>query len=365
MSTERTLNTIPVSEWGCFDESTPPLVSAGPCSAESVSQVMTTAEGLASFGIHVFRAGIWKPRTHPGTFEGVGSVGLKWLQRVKKEYGMKICTEVATEKHVFECIKHGVDMVWIGARSTANPFMVQEIADALKDTDIPVLVKNPVNPDLDLWIGALERLNRAGIRKLGVIHRGFSTTEKIPYRNQPGWQIAVEFRTRFPEIPFFADPSHMGGKREYLQELSQRAMDLGLDGLMVESHCDPSCALSDAKQQLTPDNLKTMLESITVRQKVTNDLEYNQNIDQLRAQIDVIDENLLFALKSRMDISRKIGEFKKTHNIAIVQTARWEDILDRMVSKGNEYGLSEEFITRLFTAVHDASVAEQNKILEQ
>ena len=277
---------------------------------------------------------------------------------------MKVCTEVANEKHVYECMKYGIDMVWIGARTTANPFMVQEIADALHDTDIPVLVKNPVNPDLDLWVGALERLNRAGVKKLGVIHRGFSTTQKIPYRNLPGWQIAVELRTRYPQIPFFADPSHMGGSRQYLKELSQRAMDLGLDGLMVESHCDPSCALSDASQQLVPQDLKTLLESLTVRQKRTNDKEYNENIEQLRARIDVIDENLLISLGSRMEVSRKMGEFKKVHNIAIVQAERWEELMADMIAKGKTYGLSEKFITDVFNAIHEASVAEQNRILE-
>ena len=361
---ERTLDTIPVSEWGFFDESIPPIVIAGPCSAESELQMMMTAKGLHDFGIHVFRAGIWKPRTHPGCFEGVGVQGLKWLQKIKNDFGMKVCTEVASQKHVYECMKYGIDMVWIGARTTANPFLVQEIAEALQDTDIPVLVKNPVNPDLDLWVGALERLNRCGVKKLGVIHRGFSTTQKIPYRNLPGWQIAIELRTLFPQIPFFADPSHMGGSREYLKELSQRAMDLGLDGLMVESHCDPSCALSDAKQQLVPEDLKTLLESLIIRQKQTNDKEYNENIEQLRARIDVIDENLLMSLASRMEVSRKIGEFKKAHNIAIVQTARWEDILSDMIAKGKNYGLSEKFIMDIFNAIHEASVGVQNKILE-
>ena len=362
---EHTLDIIPVSQWGFFDESIPPLVIAGPCSAESELQMMMTAKRLNEFGIHVFRAGIWKPRTHPGSFEGVGTPGLKWLQKVKNEFGMKVCTEVANEKHVYECLKYGIDMVWIGARTTANPFLVQEIADALKDTEIPVLVKNPVNPDLDLWVGALERLNRAGVRKLGVIHRGFSTSQKIPYRNLPGWQMAVELRTMFPTLPFFADPSHMGGSRKYLKELSQRAMDLGLDGLMIESHCDPACALSDAKQQLVPADLKTLLESLTVRLKSTDDREYNENIEQLRTQIDVIDENLLMELGSRMKISQKIGEFKKAHNIAIVQSARWDSILSTMIEKGRDYGLDEAFITAVFTAIHDASVAEQNKILEQ
>ena len=277
---------------------------------------------------------------------------------------MKVCTEVASERHVYECMKYGIDMVWIGARTTANPFLVQEIAEALRDTDIPVLVKNPVNPDIDLWVGALERLNRAGIKKLGVIHRGFSTTQKIPYRNLPGWQMAVELRTMFPQIPFFADPSHMGGSRNYLKELSQRAMDLGLDGLMVESHCDPSCALSDSAQQIVPADLQTLLESLTVRQKKTNDKEYNENIEQLRARIDVIDENLLLSLASRMEISNKIGEFKKAHNIAIVQAARWDEILSDMIAKGRTYGLPEDFVTAVFTAIHDASVATQNRILE-
>ena len=362
---ERPLDTIPVSEWGFFDESIPPLVIAGPCSAESELQVMMTARGLHDFGIHVFRAGIWKPRTHPGSFEGVGTTGLKWLQKVKKEYGMKVCTEVVNEKHVYECVKYGVDMVWIGARTTANPFMMQEIADALRDSEIPVLVKNPVNPDLDLWIGALERLNRAGVKKLGVIHRGFSTVQKIPYRNHPGWQIAVELRTRYPQLPFFADPSHMGGSRAALKELSQRAMDLGLDGLMVESHCDPGCALSDAAQQIVPSELKALLEGLTVRQKGTNDKEYNENIEQLRSRIDVIDEDILLSLGSRMDISRKIGQFKKLHNIAIVQAQRWDEVLSSMIEKGKDYGLSESFISSVFNAIHDASVAEQNRILEE
>ena len=362
---ERQLDIIPVSEWGFFDESIPPIVVAGPCSAESELQVMTTARELHDFGIHVFRAGIWKPRTHPGCFEGIGSPGLKWLQRVQRELGMKVCTEVASEKHVYECVKYGIDMVWIGARTTSNPFLVQEIADALRDTEMPVLVKNPINPDLGLWVGALERLNQAGIRKLGVIHRGFTTSQKIPYRNLPLWQIAVELRTMFPDLPFFADPSHMGGARKYLQPLSQRAMDLGFEGLMVESHCDPSCALSDAAQQLVPADLKTMLESLTVRKKSTSDKEYNENIEQLRTHIDVIDENLLIALGSRMGISRKIGRFKKEHNIAIIQPKRWDSLLDDMIEKGKSYGLTEEFIRAMFNAIHDASVAEQNKILEQ
>ena len=335
------------------------MVIAGPCSAESEEQVMETAKGLSAFGIHVFRAGVWKPRTHPGSFEGAGTPALKWLQKVKNELGMKVATEVAGARHVYECLKYGVDMVWIGARTTANPFLVQEIADALEDTDIPVLVKNPVNPDLDLWIGALERLNRAGVTKLGVIHRGFSTSQNIAYRNDPIWKIAIALRTRFPELPFFADPSHMGGSRQYLKEISQRALDLGLEGLMVESHCDPSCALSDAKQQLTPPELKEMLESLIVRDSDTDDDAYRSGIDALRSRIDVIDETLLTTLASRLEVSKKIGAYKKEHNIAILQTSRWDSILAKMVEEGEKLGLSAEFITTLFNVIHDESVRVQ------
>ena len=356
------LDIIPGTEWGFFTLPRPMCI-AGPCSAESEEQVMETARGLSAFGIHVFRAGIWKPRTHPGSFEGVGTPGLKWLRRVKQELGMKVCTEVASEKHVLECIKYGVDMIWIGARTSANPFLTQEIADALEGTDMPVLVMNPVNPDLDLWVGALERLNRAGLRKLGVIHRGFSTSEPIPYRNDPGWKIAIALRTRYPQLAFFADPSHMAGDRKYLLELSQRAMDLGLDGLMVESHCDPSCALSDAKQQLTPPALQQMLESLVIRENTSDNQDYKEGIDQLRAQIDVIDENLLWLLRSRMDISRKIGAYKRSHNVAILQAGRWDSLLSAMVEKGKAYGLSPEVIKGVMNAIHDESVRVQNDVL--
>lgn len=356
------LDIAPLKEWGMFTEPRP-CVIAGPCSAESEIQIMETARQLRSFGINVFRAGIWKPRTHPGSFEGVGTPGLKWMQRAKKELGLKIATEVASEKHVFECLKYGVDLVWLGARTTANPFLVQEIADALKDVDIPVLVKNPVNADIDLWIGALERLNAAGIRKLGVIHRGFSTFSKIKYRNEPGWQLAVELRSRYPELPFFCDPSHMAGCREYIQEIAQRSLDLGLEGLMIESHCDPTCALSDARQQLTPDALKRLLESLVVREPDSDSEAYKENIDQLRSRIDVIDENLLGLLASRMQISRKIGEYKKENNIAILQTSRWDSILEDMVRKGADCGLSEKFVTAVFNAIHEASVQVQNDVL--
>ena len=361
--TNRNLDLIPLYDWGMFTEPRPSVI-AGPCSAESQEQVMETAKGLKDLGINVYRAGIWKPRTHPGSFEGVGAEGLRWMQQAKKEYGLKISTEVASEKHVFECLKFGVDLVWLGARTTANPFLVQEIADALKDTDIPVLVKNPVNPDLDLWIGALERLNRAGIKKLGVIHRGFSTFEKIKYRNDPQWQVAVELRSRFPQLPFFVDPSHLGGSKEYIREISQRSLDLGFEGLMIESHCNPSCALSDAKQQLTPDELRDMLyNQIHVRDNDSDSPQWKENIDQLRAKIDIIDENIIYALGSRMKISRQIGEYKRDNNIAILQTSRWDAVLAKVVEKGREYGLSEKFLNDVFNAIHEASVETQNEII--
>lgn len=357
------LELVSLYEWGMFTEPRPSVV-AGPCSAETEEQVMETAKGLRELGINVFRAGIWKPRTHPGSFEGVGAPGLKWMQRAKKEYGLKIATEVASEKHVFECLKYGVDLVWLGARTTANPFLVQEIADALQDTDIPVLVKNPVNPDIDLWIGALERLNRAGIKKLGVIHRGFSTVDKIKYRNDPQWQMAIELRSRYPELPFFVDPSHMAGCKDYIRDLSQRSLDLGFEGLMIESHCNPSVALSDAKQQLTPSELRNLLENqITVRDTDSDSKEWKENIDQLRAKIDILDENLLYTLGARMKVSQKIGEYKKNSNVAILQTSRWDEVLAKVVAKGAEYGLPEDFLKDVFNAIHEVSVEIQNKVI--
>ena len=357
------MDLIPISEWGIFPASRP-LVIAGPCSAESERQVMETAEGLAAAGVRVFRAGIWKPRTHPGCFEGIGKPGLKWLQKVQREFGMHVCTEVAGKDHVDSCLDHGIDLVWIGARTTANPFLVQELADALHDTGLPVLVKNPVSPDLDLWLGAVERISRAGVRKMGVVHRGFSTMQTIPYRNDPGWRIAIEFRTRYPDMPFFADPSHMSGDRRYVQELSQRAMDLGLEGLMIEAHCQPECALSDARQQLTPAELGALLhDQLIVRDADSQAADYRENIEQLRARIDVIDENLLELIKARMAISREIGQYKRDHNIAILQMKRWDSLIDNMVRKGCEDGLEERFLRSLFNDIHEESVRVQNNVL--
>ena len=362
---DKKLEIVPLYEWGIFTEPRPSVV-AGPCSAESEEQVMETAKGLKEMGLNVFRAGIWKPRTHPGCFEGVGVEGLEWLRKVQSEYGLKVSTEVASERHVAECLKAGVDMVWLGARTTANPFLVQEIADALSGTDIPVLVKNPVNADLELWIGALERLNRAGIKKLGVIHRGFSTFDKIKYRNDPQWQVAIELRSRYPELPFFVDPSHLGGHKDYIHEIAQRSLDLGFEGLMIESHCNPSVALSDAKQQLTPSELDELIyNKLVVRDKDSDAPEWKENIDQLRAKIDIIDENILYAFGSRMNVSRQIGEYKKENNIAILQTARWDKVISKVVEKGKDYGLTERFLKEVFTAIHEASVEIQNEVISK
>ena len=359
----KNLELSPICEWGIFDQSKPSVI-AGPCSAESEEQVMETASALKEIGVSVFRAGIWKPRTHPGSFEGVGTPGLEWMRRVKHELGLKVATEVAGAKHLDECLSYDIDMVWLGARTTANPFLVQEIADALRGTDIPVLVKNPVNPDLDLWIGALERLNGAGVRKIGVIHRGFSTFERIKYRNDPHWPIAIELRSLYPELPFFVDPSHLAGSRNYIEEISQRSLDLGFEGLMIESHCNPSCALSDAEQQLTPSDLKELLFSkLKVRDSDSDSPEWKENIYQLRAQIDIIDENILYILGSRMNVSRKIGEYKKNNNIAILQASRWDAVLAQVVEKAAVYGLSEKFVTTVFNAIHEASVEAQNDII--
>lgn len=358
------LDIIPLLDWGLFTEPRP-CVLAGPCSAESEEQVIRTAAGLKAFGINVFRAGIWKPRTHPGSFEGVGVKGLAWLQRVKNELGMKTAVEVAGKEHVVACMAAGVDLVWIGARTTVNPFLMQEIADALKGSDMAVLVKNPLAPDIELWIGAIERLYAAGIRKIGVIHRGFSTSDSAPYRNAPYWQVAIELRRRLPNIPFFCDPSHMAGCRELIPELSQKAMDLGLDGLMIESHCDPSCALSDAKQQLTPDALRQLLYSLSVREADTDEDQLKEKLRLLRAKIDTIDEMLLNILEDRMRISEQIGECKKAGNLSILQTSRWDEVLSKAIREGSRHGLSEKMMREIFSAIHEASIDVQNKIISR
>ena len=338
-----------------------PLIIAGPCSAETEEQVMETAKMLAERGIKIFRAGIWKPRTKPGGFEGIGVEGLPWLKAVKKETGMLVATEVATAKHVYEALKAGIDILWIGARTTANPFAVQEIADALKGADVPVLVKNPVNPDLELWIGALERINGAGLTRIGAIHRGFSSYDKKLYRNLPQWHIPIELRRRIPSLPILCDPSHIGGKRELVAPLSQQAMDLGFDGLIVESHCNPDCAWSDAKQQVTPDVLDYILNLLVIRKET----QTTENLSELRKQIDECDNNLIEELAKRMRIAREIGTYKKEHDMTILQTGRYNEILDKRGSQGALCGMDPEFIKKVFEAIHEESVRQQMEIINK
>ena len=338
-----------------------PVVIAGPCCAETEEQVMETAKDLANKGIKIFRAGIWKPRTKPGGFEGVGVEGLAWLKRVQKETGMYVSTEVATKDHVFEALKAGVDILWIGARTSANPFAVQEIADALKGVDIPVLIKNPVNPDLELWIGAIQRIYNAGIRRIGVIHRGFSSYDKKMYRNSPLWHIPIELRRRIPNMPIFCDPSHIGGKRELVAPLCQQAMDLSFDGLIVESHCNPDCAWSDASQQVTPDVLDYVLNLLVIRDST----QTTENLSELRRQIDCIDEQLLELLAKRMRISREIGIYKKEHNMPILQSPRYSEILEKRSNMGEQMDLNTEFVKEILKNIHEESVRQQMIIMNE
>ncbi|MBN1131432.1 MAG: bifunctional 3-deoxy-7-phosphoheptulonate synthase/chorismate mutase type II [Bacteroidales bacterium] len=341
-----------------------PIIIAGPCSAETEEQVMETARPLADMGIKVFRAGIWKPRTRPSAFEGVGSRGLKWLQRVKRETGMLVATEVANVKHVYEVLKYGIDIIWIGARTTANPFAVQDIADSLKGVNVPVMVKNPINPDVNLWIGAIERINNAGIRQIAAIHRGFSSYDKTLFRNVPQWQVPIELRRLIPEIPIITDPSHICGNRELLFEISQKAMDLNFDGLMIETHYNPEKALSDANQQVTPDGLKQMINRLIFRKPDVNQ-ELMLTLAELRDQIDKIDDHLINLLEERMVVSERIGEHKKKNNITILQTKRWDDMLRNRLRFGTSKGLSEEFIIKLFRAIHQESINHQTKVMNE
>ncbi len=338
-----------------------PFVIAGPCSAETEEQVMKTAKQLADKGCHMFRAGIWKPRTKPGGFEGNGETALPWMQQVKQETGMLTATEVATPEHVELALKYGIDVLWVGARTTANPFAMQALADSLKGVDVPVLVKNPVNPDLELWIGALERINGAGIKRLGAIHRGFSSFDKKIYRNLPMWQIPIELKRRIPNLPIVNDPSHIGGRRDLIAPLCQQAMDLGMDGLIVESHCNPDEAWSDAKQQITPDILDYILSLIVVREGV----QTTENITQLRKQIDEIDDQLIDILSKRMRICREIGQYKKEHGMTIVQTSRYSEILDKRGAQGSLCGIGPDCIKKVFEAVHEESVNQQMEIINK
>ena len=340
-----------------------PVVIAGPCSAETEEQVLKIAHSLKNTDVSFFRAGIWKPRTRPGMFEGVGALGLQWLQRVKEETGLKTATEVANKDHVKLALEHDIDMLWIGARSTVSPFIIQEIADELKGTDKIILVKNPVNPDLPLWIGALERLQRAGIEKLGVIHRGFSTYEKTKYRNIPEWQLVIELQNKYPNLPIICDPSHITGKRDLIFDVSQTALDLNFDGLMIETHCNPDAAWSDAAQQVTPKRLVEIMNDLRIRKTSTSEEDYVSQLGNLRSRIDIIDEQLLDLLKKRMDIADEIGTLKKANNVAILQNTRWHEILGKMILEGEQRNLSEEFVIQVFKAIHQESINRQARIV--
>ncbi|MBO7382110.1 MAG: bifunctional 3-deoxy-7-phosphoheptulonate synthase/chorismate mutase type II [Muribaculaceae bacterium] len=338
-----------------------PLIIAGPCSAESREQVLETARLLAAGGIKVFRAGIWKPRTKPGGFEGVGEKGLQWLKEVKEQTGMLVTTEVANRHHVHAALSAGLDMLWIGARTTANPFAMQEIADAIaaENPEIPVLVKNPVNPDLELWIGALQRLYNAGIRRLAAIHRGFSTYGKHLYRNMPQWHIPIELRRRIPGLPILVDPSHMGGRRELIAPLAQQAFDMSFNGLIVESHCDPDCALSDKNQQVTPEVLTFIFNTLVVR----NSTQSTENLTLLRQKIDQIDNELVELFNRRMEVSREIGRYKKEHRMSAVQPGRYGDLMVSRIRMAQEMGMSEEFMRAVLSAIHEESVRQQIEVI--
>ncbi len=356
------LSIAPLEDWG-LPMHNGKMLLAGPCSAETPAQVMATARQIAPMGPSAFRAGIWKPRTRPGHFEGIGQQGLEWLAQVKRETGMKVTTEVANREHVEQALAAGVDVLWVGARTTANPFAVQEVADALRGVDIPVLVKNPVNPDLNLWIGAIERLHKAGLRRIAALHRGFSSLSKSAYRNDPHWQIPIELKRQMRQLPLLCDPSHIAGKREMLFEVIQRAFDLGYDGIMIESHHDPDNAWSDAEQQITPADLVAMMERVVIRGATPQDPAQQHNLDELRAQIDVLDKILVQVLNQRMEVARSIGQFKKRNHMSVLQTSRWDSILGKVLALGREQGLSDSFTTSIFTAIHDESINLQEKVL--
>ncbi|MEY3507684.1 MAG: hypothetical protein RIR44_916 [Bacteroidota bacterium] len=341
-----------------------PLIISGPCSAETEEQVIQTATRLAATGkVDILRAGIWKPRTRPGSFEGIGTKGLPWLQQAKKESGLPVAVEVATAKQVEDALHFGVDVLWIGARTTVNPFSVQDVADALKGADVPVLIKNPINPDLELWIGAVERVANAGIKNIGLIHRGFSSYGNTEYRNSPMWHLAIEMKRRNPGMLLINDPSHICGRRDILMDVAQKAIDLDFDGLIIESHIDPDNAWSDAKQQVTPERLGEMISSIVWRTEEIDSEELHAVMEKMRQQINQLDDELLQLIGQRMKVADKIGQYKKDNNITILQTNRWNAILERAYERGDKLGLSQEFITKYFDAVHMESINHQNKIM--
>ncbi|MEJ5052975.1 chorismate mutase [Sphingobacterium sp. MYb382] len=359
---KHTLDILPLKSW--LDTGDKPLVIAGPCSAETEEQLVSTAHLLANTGrVNILRAGIWKPRTRPGEFEGIGSIGLQWLKRAKEETGLLTATEVATAKHVEEALAAGVDVLWIGARSTANPFTVQEIADALVGVDIPVFVKNPVNPDLSLWIGALERINGAGIKKLGAIHRGFSSFEKTAFRNEPMWDIAIQLKSACPELPIINDPSHICGNRELLPYIAQKAMDMDLQGLIIESHIDPSVAWTDAKQQVTPAALVELLDNLSVRRPASDNPAFEDKLTELRQQIDKLDDAILKQIGDRMKIAEKIGEYKRDNNVTILQVNRWDEIVEKRLKLATALSLSEDFATKYLELLHNESIRKQNEVM--
>ncbi len=358
------LNIQPLSSW--INTGKQPLLIAGPCSAETEEQLVATAHLLANTGkVTALRAGIWKPRTRPGEFEGIGSIGLEWLKRAKEETGLPTAVEVATGKHVEEALKAGVDIFWVGARSTVNPFTVQEIADALQGVDIPVMVKNPVNPDLSLWIGALERINRAGITKLAAIHRGFSSFEKTAFRNEPMWDLAINLKTHAPSLPIINDPSHISGNRELIPYVAQKALDLDMQGLMIESHIDPSVAWTDAKQQLTPSALAELVDRLTLRKPEALNTEIKDKLAELRSNIDKIDDLVIQKLAERMQIVEKIGNYKKENGITILQVNRWDEILQKRTSYGKALKLSGEFTEKLLELIHSESIRKQTEIMNE
>ncbi len=348
-----------------FDKIERPILIAGPCSAETEAQVMETAHGLKAEGIDLFRAGIWKPRTKPGGFEGVATVGLGWLRRVKQEVGLPVTTEVANTQHVFEALKYGVDVLWIGARTTVNPFSVQEVADALAGVDIPVLIKNPVNADLKLWMGAIERIHKAGIKRIAAVHRGFSVPGETKFRNAPLWQLPIELKRQLPDLQIICDHSHICGRRDILATIAQQALDLGYDGLMTEVHPRPDEAWSDAEQQITPFTYGEMVRNLTARKLTTNNADFLKSLDFLRHQIDELDERLLQLLGARMKLADQIGEYKKQNNISIYQPSRWNEILEQAMEKGAVLGLSGEFVEALLKAVHEESIAHQSKVMNE
>jgi chorismate mutase len=357
------LNIQPLSTWG-ITINHEPLIISGPCSAETEDQLVATAHLLKATGkVSVLRAGIWKPRTRPGEFEGIGSIGLEWLNRAKAETGLPIAVEVANAKHVEEALAAGVDILWVGARSTVNPFTVQEIADALKGVDIPVMVKNPINPDLSLWIGALERINQAGITKLAAIHRGFSSFEKTAFRNEPMWDLAISLKTLVPDLPIINDPSHICGNRELLPFISQKALDLDMQGLMIESHIDPSVAWTDAKQQLTPAALSEMIDGFVLRKAESKNPDFVDKLAVLRNKIDQIDDQIFQKLGERMKIVAQIGEYKRDNNVTILQVSRWDEILQKRTAFGSVLNLEKDFTAKVLELIHSESIRKQTSIM--